>query len=264
MKRRPRFRRVLRLGLRIFLILLVADLLYLAWIWPDWDKIAKGPIPRSQFISAYEQQRAEHKWPKLRWQPVAYNKIPRHVVRAILVAEDARFYAHSGFDLVAIREAWDYNMAEGRFALGASTISQQTTKNLFLSSARTPLRKWHELILTFALERELTKHRILEIYLNSAEFGRGIYGVEAAAQAYWGISVAEVTVAQAAELAASLPGPIKHNPTHRTKYFEKRSKKILAWLGREFELEDPRNSPLPARDDLFLPRPSARDDNEAI
>ena len=265
MKRSRRFRRGLRWAVRLILLLLVADLLYLAWIWPDWDKIAKGPIPRSQFIARYEHQRLEHNWPKLRWQPVTYHKIPRHVVRAILIAEDARFYTHSGFDLVAMREAWDYNLAEGRLALGASTISQQTAKNLFLSAARTPLRKWHELILTFALERELSKHRILEIYLNSAEFGRGIYGVEAAARAYWGVPAAQLTVAQAAELAATLPGPTKHNPNQRTKYFEKRSKKILAWLGREFEPATPTpNFPIPARDNLFLPPPTATDDNEAI
>jgi monofunctional biosynthetic peptidoglycan transglycosylase len=222
--------------LRIILVLLVLDLAYLTYIWPDWDKLAAGPVPRSNFIQRYEETRAQHKgWPAVAWQPVPLSRIPRHMQRAVLVAEDSRFYTHSGLDLIAIREAVDRNLAEGEFRVGGSTISQQTVKNLFLTPARTPLRKWHELVLTWGMERNLKKRRILEIYLNIAEFGRGIYGVEAAAEAYWGIPAAELTVFQAAELAATLPGPTKHNPDSRSPHFVKRSQKILHWLAREVE-----------------------------
>lgn len=236
----PRLRtlkKAFRWTLRLLLLALVIDLIYLASIWPDWARLRAGPIPRSEFMQQYAATRVEHKWPKARWQPVPLKQVPRHTVRAILIAEDSRFYDHGGFDFVAIREAWDYNLSAGRLALGASTISQQTAKNLFLSPARTPWRKWHELILTFALERNLSKQRILEIYLNVAEFGRGIYGVDAAARAYWGVPAAQLTVEQSAQLAATLPGPTKHNPQARTRYFERRSKKILAWLSREFDTE---------------------------
>lgn len=255
MKLFRRTRRVLRWSLRLLLIVLVADLIYVATIWPDWKRLARGAVPKSSFLTQYEAQRQEQDWPRARWQPVALNKIPKHVVRAIVVAEDSRFYTHSGFDVIAIREAWDYNVNEGRMAFGASTISQQTAKNLFLTPARTPWRKWHEALLTVGLEQNLSKSRILELYLNVAEFGRGIYGVEAAAQHYWGTPVAKLSVMQAAELAASLPGPTKHNPQTRTEYFERRSKKILAWLGREFETAPAFHSPLPTRDELFLPPP---------
>ena len=228
-----RLRRSLRWVLRILLILLIADLVYLAMIWPDWKKLAQGNIPKSSFMQAYEEKQTERDWPKMRWQPVAHTKIPRHMLRAVLVAEDSRFYSHSGFDLIAIREALDYNLGRGELLIGASTISQQTVKNLYLNPSRDPLRKWHEVVLTFGLEQNLRKSRILELYLNVSEFGRGIYGVQAAAQAYYGVDVSALSLAQAAELAASLPSPVKNNPATRTERFQKRSQRILDLLKRE-------------------------------
>jgi len=228
-----RIGRTLRWGFRVLLILLILDLFYLTVTWPDWKRIAAGPVPKSNFIGEYEKQLAEHKdRPSLRWQPVPFSEIPKHVVRAAIVAEDSRFYEHSGFDLIAFKEAMDYNLAEGRLAMGASTISQQTVKNLLLSPARNPLRKWHELVLTWGMEQNVSKRRILEIYLNVAELGPGIYGVEAAAQVYWGVHAAALTPQQAAELAATFPSPLKHNPATRTQPFEKRAQKILGLLTR--------------------------------
>ncbi len=225
--------RVLRWTFRILLLLLILDLVYLGLTWPDWNKIATGPIPKSAFIHEYERELAENKdWPRLRWQPVAFSSFPKHLLRAVILAEDSRFYEHSGFDLIAFKEAMDYNLNEGRFVFGASTISQQTVKNLFLTPSRNPLRKWHELILTWGMERQLSKRRILDIYLNVAQFGRGIYGVQAASQAYWGIGPDQLTPAQAAELVASLPSPVKNNPATHTRYFERRSKKLLSLLER--------------------------------
>ena len=152
-------------------------------------------------MAEYRKERAQHRnWPRLRWQPVPLSTVPKYFIRAVILAEDSRFYEHSGFDLIAFKEAMEYNLREGRFVLGASTISQQTVKNLFLSPARNPLRKWHELILTWGMEHNLSKHRILELYLNIAQFGRGIYGVQAATQAYWGIDPDRMSLAQAAEL----------------------------------------------------------------
>ena len=228
-----RLRRSLRWVLRILLIFLIADFVYLALIWPDWNKLAQGNIPKSSFMQQYEKKQAERGWPKLRWQPVPHAKIPRHMLRAVLLAEDSRFYEHSGFDLIAIREALDYNLVRGEMLVGASTISQQTVKNLYLSPARNPLRKWHEMVLTWGLEHNLRKSRILELYLNVVEFGRGIYGVQAAAQAYYGVDVASLSLVQAAELAASLPSPVKNNPVTRTERFVRRTQRILDLLTRE-------------------------------
>lgn len=228
-----RFGRWLRWGLRAFLLLLIVDLFYLAVTWPDWKKLATGPVPKSAFMREYEKQRAADKHlPPLRWHPVPFASIPKPITRAVVLAEDSRFYEHSGFDLIAFREAMDYNWKEGRLVLGASTISQQTVKNLFLSPSRNPLRKWHELILTWGMEHHLTKRRILDLYLNVAQFGQGIYGVQAAAQTYWGIPADQLSPAQAADLAATLPSPVKNNPATQTRYFEKRANKILSLLER--------------------------------
>ncbi|MEW6331205.1 MAG: monofunctional biosynthetic peptidoglycan transglycosylase [Pseudomonadota bacterium] len=246
--------RVLRWTFRAFLLLLILDLVYLGLTWPDWKKIANGPVPKSAFMREYERQRADNKdWPKLRWQPVAFANFPKHLQRAVILAEDSRFYEHSGFDLIAFKEAMDYNLREGRFVFGASTISQQTVKNLFLTPSRNPLRKWHELILTWGMERSLGKRRILEIYLNVVELGRGIYGVQAASQAYWGIGADQLSPQQAAELVATLPSPVKNNPATQTRQFERRSKKLLALLERYpgDAAEAVRERPF----ELFLPPP---------
>lgn len=246
----------LRWTIRLLLILIIADLFYLALTWPDWKKLATGPIPKSSFMIEYESDRARNrKLPPLRWQPVAYATLPKHLVRAAILAEDSRFYQHDGFDLIAFKEAMNYNLAEGRVILGASTISQQTVKNLFLSPSRNPLRKWHELVLTWGMERNLSKRRILEIYLNVAEFGPGVYGAHAAAQTYWGVSLGELTVVQAAALAATLPSPIKNNPVTSTPQFERRANKILDLL-----LRYPGDAAETVRAE-FAPRPEPPADN---
>ncbi|HEY8554378.1 MAG TPA: monofunctional biosynthetic peptidoglycan transglycosylase [Burkholderiales bacterium] len=224
---------LLRWGLRLALIALIADFFYLMLTWPDWKALAEGPVPKSNFMLQYERARAEdRRLPPLRWRPVPLARISKPMIRAVILAEDARFYEHGGFDLIAFKEAMSYNLEEGRLALGASTISQQTVKNLFLSPARNPVRKWHELVLTWGMESNLRKRRILELYLNIAEFGTGIYGVQAAAEAYYGVSAAELTAVQAAELAATLPSPTRHNPATRTPLFTRRAQKILHRLYR--------------------------------
>ena len=225
--------RVVHWTVRLALILLLADLFYLMLTWPDWKAIASGPIPKSNFIREYELKRADDKnLPPLQWRPVPLASMPKYLTRAVILAEDARFYQHSGFDLIAFKEAMNYNIAEGRMALGGSTISQQTVKNLFLSSARNPLRKWHELILTWGLERNVSKRRILELYLNIAEFGPGVYGVQAAAQSYFDTAAGSLSVEQAAKIVACLPAPERHNPMTHTGWFDRRSQKILNLLIR--------------------------------
>jgi len=217
--------------LRIAPILIAIDLFYIMHIWPDWEKFGTSRIQKSNFIKDYETRRTQNRQlPALHWLPISANHMPRHLRRAVIAAEDARFYSHNGFDLIAFKEAMDTNMELMRFKYGASTISQQTIKNMFFSSSRNPLRKWHELIFTLGMEFKVSKERILTTYLNIAEFGEGIYGVEAAAQYYWHIPADALSEAQAAELAASLPSPRKHNPATRTRRFENRMQKIYYWM----------------------------------
>lgn len=205
------------------------------FIWglmPDWDEFRRGPIPKSRIIKNYQYLESIDPLTRpLRWHPINISALPRHVPRAAVVAEDARFYQHKGLDQKAIEEAIEYNLSKGRIVYGASTISQQTIKNLFLSTSRNPLRKLHEVILTYMMEQNVGKKRILEIYLNIAEFGGGIYGVEAAAQYYFNKSARYLSVNEAIELAASLPAPVKHNPETRSKFFLKRVNKISRHMG---------------------------------
>lgn len=216
---------------RIALVLVVIDIFYLILIWPDWDQFAEGDIPKSRFIRDYELQMKQQAYRTgVDWRPVNYRTIPTHLTRAVIVAEDARFYSHHGFDLLAFKEAMDTNLELKEFRYGASTISQQTVKNLFLTGSRNPLRKWHELVLTIGMEMNLDKRRILTTYLNIAEFGEGIYGVEAAAHHYWGKPVSQLDEHEASELAATLPSPIKHNPHTRTQRFLQRARKIYRWM----------------------------------
>lgn len=213
--------------LAVILLMMALDSFYLAVRLPNWDEYATGPIQKSRFIEHYEEQRVDHpEWPALQWKPVPLAAIPRHLIRAAVVAEDSRFFVHSGFDAEAWQDAMEHNLAKGRFIYGGSTISQQTVKNLFFSPSRNPLRKWHEIIFTYSMEGHLKKRRIIEMYLNVAEFGRGIYGVEAAARHYFHKPAGEISVDEAIELAATLPGPVKHNPGSRTRFFQRHKRTV--------------------------------------
>ncbi|HYL99011.1 MAG TPA: monofunctional biosynthetic peptidoglycan transglycosylase [Blastocatellia bacterium] len=139
------------------------------------------------------------------WVP--YNRISPSLIRAVLAGEDSRFFDHSGFDWEEMEKAAKKDWEEKGFKRGASTISQQLAKNLFLSTSKNPLRKLHEALITWELERVLGKRRILELYLNVIEWGDGIYGAESASRYYFGCSAASLGPDQAAFLAAIIPNP---------------------------------------------------------
>ena len=155
------------------------------------------------------------------WVPI--EKMAPEVALSFVAAEDANFCTHWGFDIRAIRAA----MVEGE-GRGASTISQQVTKNVFLWHGRSWLRKALEGVMTPVVELVWTKRRILEVYLNVAETGPGLFGVEAAAQHYFGVPAADLSPAQAARIAAVLPDPKGRNPAKRTGYMARRSAQILS------------------------------------
>lgn len=225
--------RWLRYVFYVLALLLVVDAGYILGLLPDWEHYQDGPIQKSNFIKRYELRRAsDAALPALQWRPVPLSRISRHLARAVIVAEDARFYEHEGIDAEALKQAMEYNIANLEWAYGGSTLSQQMIKNMLLSPSRNPLRKWHELWLTIDLERHVSKRRILEIYLNVAEFGQGLYGAEAGAQHYWGKPAADLSLDEAVELAASLSNPVRDNPATRTRYFQRQVRKIrgnLRW-----------------------------------
>jgi monofunctional glycosyltransferase len=147
-----------------------------------------------------------------RW--VDYRHISMNLKRAIIAAEDTKFLDHEGFDWEGIQRAMEKNQKRGQYVAGGSTISQQLAKNLFLSGERSVLRKMQEAIITGLLEALLTKRRIFEIYLNVVEWGDGVFGAEAAARHYFGVSAAMLSPEQAARLAAMLPRP-RYYDRHR-------------------------------------------------
>lgn len=208
-KRRHRLR-----GLFFLLLLaLLAFVGYEAWTWPDVAALARRNPPTTAFIESYRaRQRAAGRDDRVQRVFAPYGAIASSLKRAVLVAEDINFFSHRGFDVGEISNAVTKALEAGEAPRGASTITQQLAKNLWLSPSRNPLRKLEEAILTWQLERTLRKRRILELYLNVAEFGPGVYGVEAASRRYFARPASEVTDDEAAQLAASLPSPATWHP----------------------------------------------------
>lgn len=168
----------------------------------------------------------------LRHQWVPYARISPYLKRAVVAAEDARFLDHEGFDWEAIQKAMARNERRGRIVAGASTISQQLAKNLFLSGSRSWLRKAQEALITWMLETTMSKRRILELYLNVVELGPGIYGAEAASRHYFGKSAAGLSEWEAASLAAGLPNPDDWHPGSGSRAYQGRVQTLLRRMGK--------------------------------
>ena len=219
-----RLRRWIRFA---FLVVAAAVLLassYVFLTWPDIASLEKAKPDTTAFIELARSRGADVEW---RW--VSSDAISIDLQKAVLVAEDLSFFSHKGFDTheirIAAREA-----AQGKRVRGASTITQQLAKNLWLSPSRSPTRKLREIVLTRQLERHLSKRRILELYLNVVEFGPGVYGAEAAARRYFGIPAADLRPEQAARLAASLPRPASWHPGVESRGYDKSVSRILALM----------------------------------
>ncbi len=229
-----------------------ALLLYLQL--PDVRSLATG-FPAS---TSYMRLRAEESGPgwNPRYDPVPLSEIAPELVRAVWVAEDASFYQHRGIDWYelrqAVREAWE----ERRPPRGASTITQQLARNLYLAPSRSLARKAEELFIARRLEHALSKRRILELYLNVAEWGPGIFGAEAAARTYYGTSARDLDLRRAAELAATLPRPLSLNPARASEQLDRRTDLILRRLAALGLRPEP--TPAPAGDvpvDSTAPHP---------
>lgn len=193
-----------RLVFGLFALLVLYQLWLFAHIvwWIKFDPASSSFMEDRLEVMQDKNPKAElkHKW-------VDYNKISKNLKRALIASEDAKFVDHEGFDWEGIQKAYEKNMKKGKIVAGGSTISQQLAKNLFLSTKRTPWRKGEEVIITMMLEAVMDKQRIFEIYLNVIEWGNGVFGAEAAARHYFGVSAAQLSPEQAARLAAMVPNP---------------------------------------------------------
>lgn len=220
--------RVWRSIARFVLLLIAAVVVYQFWIfgnvvWWIWFNPS---------TSAFMEDRLEVLQKKnpdavLRHRWVPYERISVNLKRALIAAEDAKFLDHEGFDWEAIQKAYEKNLKKGKVVAGGSTISQQLAKNLFLSGRRTPWRKVEEAMITLMIENVMSKRRIFEIYLNVIEWGNGVFGAEAAARYYYGISAANLDPEQAARLAAMVPKPRFYDKVRETPLLERRTGIIL-------------------------------------
>jgi monofunctional biosynthetic peptidoglycan transglycosylase len=217
------------------LILLPAALLALYWLatLPDVSWLAKHNPKETALIEARRiEAREKGRTLRPQWVWVPISRISPYLQRAVVATEDASFFEHEGFDWEGIKDAAVHNLEAGEFRRGGSTITQQLAKNLYLSPERSLLRKAREALITRSLEHELTKPRILELYLNVAEWGHGIFGAEAAARHHFGKSAAELSIEEAALLAAILPSPRRYDPMRVTKYLRNRQQHILHRIER--------------------------------
>ncbi len=215
-----------RLIVRILLLAVLGFAAFIGsfFVYPDVGELAKKNPAKTAFMEWREAQWAEKGEKKKitqRWVPIG--QVSPLLIKAVLIGEDDKFYQHEGFDYEAMEQAFEKNIKTGRFASGGSTISQQLTKNLFLSPEKSLTRKVKEAILTWRMENTLSKRRILELYVNVAEWGDGIFGVEAAARHYFHKPASQLSSMEAARLASVLPNPIRFNAVGDQKYVTFRS-----------------------------------------
>lgn len=211
-------------GLAAFIFLALQAWFYAQVLWLRTHDPAQSAFMQEQLAQLRmhdPKARLQHRW-------VPYAQVSANLKRAVVAAEDAKFLDHQGFDWEAIQKAIEKNEREGRVVSGASTISQQLAKNLFLSGERTWARKGEEAMITWMLEKTLSKRRILELYLNFAQWGERIFGADAAARHHFGVSPAALTPEQSAWLAAILPSPTRYDRGYTTRYLAGRVQTILA------------------------------------
>ncbi len=203
------------------------------FLFPDVAALGKTNPKKTAFMEYREKEwEREGKKKKIQQRWVSLSQISPYVVKAVIIAEDDKFWKHEGFDFEAMQKAIGKDIQKGKIKVGGSTISQQLAKNLYLSPSKNPIRKIKEAILTWRIEEHLSKKRIIELYLNVAEWGDGVFGIEMAARTHFGKSAAVLNAQEAARLAAVLPNPRKFNPTGTSRYVSGRAERIYQIMVR--------------------------------
>jgi monofunctional glycosyltransferase len=199
---------------------------------PDVRGLRTVNPPTTAFMELRAREaRAQGKPATRDWRWVPYARISGNLKRAVIVTEDGAFWQHEGIDYEQLRESMETNWERGEFARGASTITQQLAKNLYLSPSKNPIRKIKELLITRRLEVELTKQRILELYLNAIEWGDGVWGAEAAARRYFRKPAADLSPFESALLAAAIANPHILDPAHPSPRLRRRQQMIMRRMG---------------------------------
>jgi monofunctional biosynthetic peptidoglycan transglycosylase len=216
----------------------LAAAVYLLWL-PDVRPL-KNRNPQATSYMLIKERQAAAAGKKLGRNLVwtDWNGISENLKHAVLVAEDDTFYQHTGVEWESTWRAVKTDLKTRRLARGGSTITQQVARNLYLSPSKNPLRKVKEILIAKRLEKHLGKRRIFEIYLNIAEWGKGLYGAQAASLAYFGKNASQLTPEEAAALAAALPSPRRYDPVKGTRFMEKRKSQIVARMRASGYLPD--------------------------
>jgi monofunctional biosynthetic peptidoglycan transglycosylase len=231
--RRRKKRRWWLWALLLIPLLWVLGSVGLSLVWPDVAHLRKANPVKTSFMEYREAEwRREGKNIRVQQRWVPLGRISPYAVKAVIIAEDDKFWRHEGFDYDAIQKAVEKDLKQRKFKVGGSTISQQLAKNLFLTPSKNPIRKLREAVLTWRLEQDLSKKRIIELYLNVVEWGQGIFGIEMAARHYFGKPAADLSPMEAARLAAVLPNPRLYSPTGGGRYVTYRSEKIYGIMVR--------------------------------
>jgi monofunctional glycosyltransferase len=219
---------LLRWTWRIILLALIAltalQFWFLVHIW-YWN--SHNPESTAFMRARLEILQEDDPKARLRHQWVPYQRISGHLKRAVVAAEDAKFVDHRGFDWEGIQKAYEKNLREGEIVAGGSTITQQLAKNLFFSGERAWWRKAQEAVVAVMLETVMSKRRILEIYLNVIEWGDGVFGAEAAARHYFGVSAAQLGPQQAARLASMVPNPRFYDRNRQAPWLDTKTRIIM-------------------------------------
>jgi monofunctional glycosyltransferase len=255
MKRRKKtFIKTVKFVIFIIILSLLAGTGYY-FIFPDVSKM-KRESPKTTAFMEYRENEYKNKGKKLKIQKkwVPLSGVSPYLIKAVIIAEDEKFWLHHGFDLEAIQKALEKNVEKGAFKVGGSTISQQLAKNLYLTPAKNPVRKLKEAVLTWRIERTLSKRRILELYLNVAEWGEGIFGIEAASLHYYNKTASALSPEEAARLAVVLPNPRKLRVDGESRYVEKRAKII-------YDIMVKRGIVIPEYDDVMKGSPDEKTTN---
>ena len=225
-------RRALRWLARLLMLAVAAVFALQLWylghvLWWNWFDPASTSFMDDQLAQLRQKDpkaRLDQRW-------VPYARISPNLKRAVIASEDANFTEHDGIDWDAIEKAYESNRKKGKVVRGGSTITMQLAKNLFLSGSRSYLRKAQEFVITYMLEMVMSKRRILEIYLNVAEWGVGVFGCEAASRHYFSVTAAQVSPAQAARMASMLPRPRFYDRNRGSEALERRAGMVQRWMG---------------------------------
>jgi monofunctional biosynthetic peptidoglycan transglycosylase len=226
---------VVRLIKWLFILLLLFVLGGIAFysIYPDIGRLKRENPRKTAFMEYREREwKSKGKRVKIEKKWVNFSHISPYVVKAVIIAEDDKFWKHRGFDFDAIEKALEKDLSDGSFKFGGSTISQQLIKNLYLSPSKNPVRKLTEAFLTWRMERTLSKRRILELYLNVVEWGEGVFGVEAASLHHYGKPSSLLTAQEASRLVAVLPNPRRYRVSGSSHYVERKSRLIYRIMAK--------------------------------